>query len=94
MFEQACLLYNIAAIGSSVALASDRSSDSGIKEACNAFQTAASALWLLRTRYLPAARFPLPEDLEPGLIEGLELIMLAQAQECFWQKAVRGIFVS
>ncbi len=29
-----------------------------------------------------------PEDMDPGTLECLELLLLAQAQECYWQRAV------
>lgn len=40
-FEKAAILFNIAAIASQLAVATDRSSDAGVKEAARLFQVSA-----------------------------------------------------
>lgn len=58
-------------------------------------QSAAGTLSYLNTSVLP--KFSLPDseedrplDLTEPFIKSLELLMLAQAQECVWQRAVMG----
>lgn len=42
----------------------------------------------IKTEVIPELRTTPPEDLDDSTLESLEYLMLAQAQECFWQKAV------
>lgn len=43
----------------------------------------------LRTEILPDMRAAPPEDMDEMTLQSLEELSLAQAQECFWQKAVK-----
>jgi programmed cell death 6-interacting protein len=43
----------------------------------------------LRTDIIPELRSTPPEDMDIMTMESMEQLMLAQAQECFWQKAVK-----
>ncbi|KAI9831456.1 MAG: hypothetical protein M1819_005055 [Sarea resinae] len=43
----------------------------------------------LKNNVIPDLRSTPPEDMDNMTLEGLEQLMLAQAQECFWQKAVK-----
>ncbi|KII89959.1 hypothetical protein PLICRDRAFT_159226 [Plicaturopsis crispa FD-325 SS-3] len=93
MFERACVLFNLAALYSQLAGAEDRSNPQGVKRAKVYFESAAGTLSYLNTSVLP--KFSLPDseedrplDLTEPFIKSLELLMLAQAQECVWQRAV------
>ncbi|KAJ7104194.1 BRO1-like domain-containing protein [Mycena belliarum] len=91
-FERAAVLFNLAALYSQLAASEDRSSADGIKRAIPNYQQAAGTLSYLRTSALPKLVFApddeeLPLDLSESFVFGLEWLMLAQAQECWWQNA-------
>ncbi|TVY88699.1 pH-response regulator protein [Lachnellula willkommii] len=88
-FEQANVLFNLAALYSQLAMSSNRSTTEGLKLASNYFCLAAGVLSHLRTEvHLELRDTTPPEDMDDSTLESLEYLMLAQAQECFWQKAV------
>ncbi|KIY65859.1 BRO1-domain-containing protein [Cylindrobasidium torrendii FP15055 ss-10] len=92
VFERASVVFNLAALYSQLGLAEDRSHVDGIKRAIGAFQNATGTLSYLRTEILPQLVFTgleeeTPHDLSRAFIRCFEWLMLAQAQECFWQKA-------
>ncbi|RDL37845.1 Uncharacterized protein BP5553_05278 [Venustampulla echinocandica] len=87
-FELANVLYNLAALYSQLATASNRSSTDGLRAACNYFCLAAGVLSHIKAEVIPELRTAPPEDMDDATLESLEHLMLAQAQECFWQKAV------
>ncbi|OAX43145.1 BRO1-domain-containing protein [Rhizopogon vinicolor AM-OR11-026] len=92
-FERASVLFNTAALYSQLAASEDRSSQDGLKRASAYYQNAAGALAFLSTSALPQL-CPLvdsenkPLDLTEDFVRSLEWLMLAQAQECVWQRAV------
>ncbi|KAJ7931480.1 BRO1-like domain-containing protein [Mycena leptocephala] len=91
-FERAAVLFNLAALYSQLAASEDRSTADGIKRAIPNYQQAAGTLSYLRTSALPKLVFApddeeLPLDLSESFVLGLEWLMLAQAQECWWQNA-------
>ncbi|KAL1669364.1 BRO1-like domain-containing protein [Schizophyllum commune] len=101
-FERAALLFNLAALYSQLGASEDRSTFDGIKRAMAYFSAAAGTLAYLKSSALPklppppdtlAPTSPLipytdyPLDLTPGFVTGLYHAMMAQAEECFWQKA-------
>jgi programmed cell death 6-interacting protein len=60
------------------------------------YQLAAGTLSFLRTQVLPKLAYSpedeeIPLDLSSAFVQGLEWLMLAQAQECVWQKAKLGV---
>lgn len=87
-FEIANVLFNLAALYSQLAVASNRSTTEGLKTACNYFCAAAGVISHLKTNIIPELRTTPPEDMDVTTLESVEQLMLAQAQECFWQKAV------
>ncbi|KAG8213026.1 putative pH-response regulator protein [Butyriboletus roseoflavus] len=92
-FERAATLFNLAALYSQLAVSEDRSSQDGLKRATLYYQNAAGTFACLRTSALPKLNIPLdaeevPLDLTTSFIRSLEFLMLAQAQECAWQRAV------
>ncbi|KAG8763567.1 pH-response regulator protein palA/rim20 [Ceratobasidium sp. 423] len=92
-FERACVLFNLAALYSQLGTAAGRNTTEDIKIVAAHFQNAAGVLQYLSKEVIPvlasslgqAALMP-SELLEPSL-KSLEYLMLAQAQECYWQKA-------
>ncbi|KAF2269248.1 BRO1-domain-containing protein [Lojkania enalia] len=88
-FELANITFNIAALYSQLAMSSNRSTSDGLKAAANNFCLAAGVLSHLRDNITPELRTSPPEDMDTMTLESLEKLMLAQGQECFWQKAVK-----
>ena len=89
-FEMANIVYNLAAMYSQLAISSNRSTSDGLRTAANNFCLGAGVLTHLRTALIPELdSHDLPEDMDIMALESLERLLLAQAQECFWQKAVK-----
>lgn len=88
-FELANITFNLAAMYSQLAMSSNRSTPDGLKVAANNFCMAAGVLAHLRNTILPELRTEPPEDMDVMTLDSLEKLMLAQGQECFWQKAVK-----
>ena len=86
------MLYDIGALYSQLATTQSRTTADSLKRACQYFQQAAGIFDLL-SRQTQDLRLPLGvsvDDFSPATLETLQFLMLAQAQECFWQKAVLG----
>ncbi|OKL58793.1 pH-response regulator protein palA/RIM20 [Talaromyces atroroseus] len=88
-FELANILFNLAALYSQLAYSLNRTTSDGLKQACNYFSQGAGVLSHLRKDIMPDLRASPPEDMDEMTLQSLEELMLAQAQECFWQKAVK-----
>ena len=88
-FELANILFNLAALYSQLAFATNRTTSEGLKTASGYGSAAAGVLSFLRTKIIPDMRSTPPEDMDSFTLESLEQLCLAQAQECFWQKAVK-----
>lgn len=88
-FELANVLFNLAAMYSQLALSSNRATSDGLKNAASYFCFAAGVVQHLKNSVIPELRSTPPEDMDDLTLESLENLMLAQAQECFWQKAVK-----
>lgn len=88
-FELANVLYNLAALYSQLAVALNRSTSEGLKNACNYFCQAAGVVSHIKTEIVPDMRGLPPEDMDTMTLESIQQLMLAQAQECFWSKAVK-----
>jgi programmed cell death 6-interacting protein len=88
-FELMNILYNLASLYSQLAVNTPTSSTDGLKTAANYFSLAAGVLSHIKTAVLPELRMSdPPEDMDAETLESLTQLMLAQSQECFWQKAV------
>ena len=87
-FELANVLWNLAALYSQLAIFSNRGSVEGLKSACNYLSLSAGVLSYIRTQVLSEMLMSPPEDLDEPTLDSLEQLLLAQCQECFWQKAV------
>lgn len=88
-YELANIMFNLAAMYSQLAMSSNRSTPDGLKVAANNFCLAAGTISHLRNTILPELRTEPPEDMDLMTLDCLEKLMLAQGQECFWQKAVK-----
>lgn len=88
-FELANVLFNLAAMYSQIALSSNRVSSEGLKSSASNFCFAAGTINYLKEHIMPELRSTPPEDMDTQTLESLEALMLAEAQECFWQKAVK-----
>ncbi|KAK9820581.1 hypothetical protein WJX72_011897 [[Myrmecia] bisecta] len=86
-FEKAAVLFNVGAVLSQQAIACDRSSDQGIKDAARRFQEAAGVFAYLRDVVSLKVEAPRPVDISPECAGMLEKLCLAQAQECTFEKA-------
>ncbi|KAG2367812.1 BRO1-domain-containing protein [Suillus spraguei] len=92
-FERASVLFNIAALYSQLAASEDRSSQDGLKRATAYYQNAAGVFAFLTESALPKLgpfvdSENTPSDLTEHFVRSLEWLMLAQSQECVWQRAV------
>jgi programmed cell death 6-interacting protein len=88
-FELANILFNLAALYSQLAYSINRTTTDGLKQACNYFCQSAGVIEHLRKDILPDLRSSPPEDMDEMTLQSLQELILAQAQECFWQKAIK-----
>ncbi|KAK9474360.1 BRO1-like domain-containing protein [Dipodascopsis tothii] len=87
-FERANVLYNIGAMYSQLGFQENRTNSEGLKRACQHFQHASGAFLYLKDHVVPEMRTHPPDELAGPTLETLIALMLAQSQECFWQKAI------
>ncbi|SPQ24265.1 cb4f57de-5c5e-4aa1-b4ad-3e729a5f779b [Thermothielavioides terrestris] len=88
-YELMNVLYNLAALYSQLAVASNRGSTEGLKTAASYFSQAAGVLSHMKVVVLPELRMANPpDDMDEASLESLIQLFLAQSQETFWQKAV------
>lgn len=93
-FERINVLYNLAALYCQLAASTSHADPDGLKTAASYYAQAAGVLKNVREVVLPDADLNgstgqlLPDDLDTATLETLEELMLAQAQECFWLRAV------
>lgn len=88
-FELANILYNLASLYTQLAVSLNRSTSDGLKSACNYFCHAAGVIAHLKDTVIPDLRTTPPEDMDKMTLESIQQLLLAQAQECFWSKAVK-----
>ncbi|KAL8696939.1 MAG: hypothetical protein Q9224_002541 [Gallowayella concinna] len=88
-FELANILYNLAALYTQLAISLNRSTSDGLRAACNYFCQAAGVIAHLKDTVIPDLRTTPPEDMDTMTLESIQQLLLAQAQECFWSKAVK-----
>ncbi|KAI9735744.1 MAG: pH-response regulator protein palA/rim20 [Claussenomyces sp. TS43310] len=87
-YELSNVLYNLAALYSQLAVSMNRGTADGLKLACHYLCLSAGVVSHIRTVVIPELRSSPPEDMDVATLESLQQLLLAQAQECFWQKAV------
>ncbi|PVF96688.1 BRO1-domain-containing protein [Serendipita vermifera] len=83
-FEKASIIYQIAAFHSSIASAQNRSSPEGLKRAYYYFRTCAGMLGYINDNFLHAPS----TDLSREVVKFLVGIMMAQANECFYETCI------
>lgn len=81
------MVFNLGAVTSQQALACDRSTEPGLRESASLFQEAAGYFAALREGLCLRLERPPPADLSPEACDMLCHLMLAQAQECIFEKA-------
>ena len=81
-FEKACVMFNLGALHSQIATKSDRSCPEGVEEALKHYQLAAGTFRFLKKYFVHT---PCP-DLSDQCLEILRALMLAQAQECLFER--------
>jgi programmed cell death 6-interacting protein len=69
-------------------MSSNRGTTEGLRAACNYFCLSAGVISHVKNGVIPELRSAPPEDMDDSTLESLFQLLLAQAQECFWQKAV------
>ncbi|GBF94332.1 hypothetical protein Rsub_06954 [Raphidocelis subcapitata] len=87
-FEKAAVLFNLAAVISQSALQVERGTADGLTRACKLFQESAGLFAHLREHEANKVDAPAPVDVSPECCGLMERLMLAQAQECVYHKAV------
>ncbi|KAF9181542.1 pH-response regulator protein palA/rim20 [Haplosporangium sp. Z 767] len=85
-YERACVFFNIGAMYSQLGNNEIRSSVEGLKRAYSYFQNAAGCFQHLRDCIIPEIRIAPTIDISTAALTVYIQLMLAQAQECFWQK--------
>lgn len=87
-YEKVCVLFNIAALQSSVAATQSLESDEGLKLAAKLFQQSAGTFHYLKGNVMMAIQQEPTPDISPETLGALSSLMLAQAQEIFVHKAI------
>lgn len=87
-YELSNILYNLAALYSQLAVSVNRNTGDGLKSAVHNFCLAAGVISHIKREVIPELRGIPAEDMDVATLESVQQLMLAQAQECFWQKAV------
>lgn len=82
--EKASILFNMAALYSQMATRSDRQTIAGLEEAISSFQKAAGTLNHLKETFTHTPSY----DMSPAMLSMLIRMMLAQAQQCLFEKMV------
>lgn len=87
-YERVCVLFNIAALQSSIAASQCMTTDEGLKLAAKFFQQAAGIFAHLKNTVVSAIQVDPTPDLTVDTLNALAALMLAQAQEVFCLKAI------
>ncbi|KAL1491587.1 hypothetical protein ABEB36_012162 [Hypothenemus hampei] len=87
-YEKVCVLFNIAALQSSVAGAQSTENDDGLKLAAKLLQQAAGIFSHLKSTIMLSIQQDPTPDLNPDTLGALSQLMLAQAQEIYVHKAM------
>lgn len=88
-FDWACILWNMCAFESHRASTIDRNSDEGVRQASLSFQQAAGILEFMRLEVAPKIVGPKSAEFSDSFLRMINGLLLAQAQVCFYEKAVR-----
>ncbi|KAJ0395238.1 hypothetical protein P43SY_007137 [Pythium insidiosum] len=88
-FEQAAVMFNVGALESQLGVQTDRSSGEGLKTACRHFMQAAGAFTFVKEQLVDQCIGTRTPDMSPEGLGMLISLMLAQAQACFYEKAIK-----
>ncbi|XP_072321078.1 rhophilin-2 isoform X2 [Eucyclogobius newberryi] len=80
--EKASILFNMAALYSQIGTRSNRQASDGLDEAISSFQKAAGTLHHLKETFTHTPSY----DMSPAMLSMLIRMMIAQAQECIFEK--------
>ncbi|XP_014910939.1 rhophilin-2 isoform X1 [Poecilia latipinna] len=80
--EKASMVFNMAALYSQIGTRSDRQTIVGLQEAISSFQRAAGMLSHLKATFTHIPSY----DMSPAMVSMLIQLMIAQAQECLFEK--------
>lgn len=80
--EKASVLFNMAGLYSQIGTRSDRQTIGGLEEAISCFQKAAGTLHYLKETFTHTPSY----DMSPAMLSMLIRMMIAQAQECIFEK--------
>ncbi|KAF6206279.1 hypothetical protein GE061_017508 [Apolygus lucorum] len=87
-YERLCILFNIGALYSSIAANQSMSSDEGLKLAAKFFQQASGIFNHLKNSVIAAIQVDPTPDLTAETLTALSALLLAQAQEVIFHKAI------
>ncbi|XP_053557523.1 rhophilin-2 isoform X1 [Bombina bombina] len=82
--EKASILFNIAAVYSQIGTRCNRQTKTGLEEAVNAFQKSAGVLQYLKENFTHTPSY----DMSPAMLAALIKMLLAEAQECYFEKMI------
>jgi hypothetical protein len=93
-YEKAAVLWNVAGLYSQLAANQRHWSDTGRKQASSYFQHAAGVILFIRDIVCPQFKNKLDasNDLHDTTLTGCATLMLAQASECYYEKANEGTY--
>lgn len=89
IYERIAVLFNIGALDSQLGVKADRSTSIGLKQACYHFTAAAGCFSHIKEQFLPKVSFTLTTDCTFESLGLLHQLMLAQAQTCYYEKAIK-----
>ncbi|RQM16595.1 hypothetical protein DD237_001280 [Peronospora effusa] len=88
-FEKAAVMFNIGALESQLGVQTDRSTVEGLKLACHHFMRAAGAFKEVKDKIIEQTLGIGTPDMSAEGLGLLTYLMLAQAQACFYEKAIK-----
>jgi programmed cell death 6-interacting protein len=89
LYERLSVLFNVAACCSEVASSQQLDQEENLKLAAKYYQLAAGAFTYIRDNSLTTTRNDCTSDMFPETLSFLIAVMLAQAQEVFYAKALK-----
>ncbi|CAI5744940.1 unnamed protein product [Peronospora destructor] len=88
-FEKAAVMFNVGALESQLGVQTDRSTVDGLKTACHHFMRAAGAFREVKDKIIDQTVGIRTPDVSAEGLGLLTYLMLAQAQACFYEKAIK-----